>query len=89
MYRFSLFFAIRYLRRGTAAFFGVVEEGNQEEEDALKSRWLERRKRFSSKKFGSLREAYKSPSRRDGEDEVDFWRRTHSSVSTYPNHHSL
>ncbi|CAG0918871.1 unnamed protein product [Notodromas monacha] len=65
-----------YIKKGTAAFFGVVEEGNVEEEDALKSRWLERRKRFSAKKFGELKDAFAAPCQREGEDDIDFWRRT-------------
>jgi hypothetical protein len=46
---------------------------NKEHEGALKSLWLERRKRFSAKKYGGL----KPPE--EGEDEVDYWKRTHTS----------
>ncbi|XP_033606126.1 inactive rhomboid protein 1 isoform X3 [Cryptotermes secundus] len=46
-----------YIKRETAAFFGV-EESSEEEQQA---RWLDRRKRLAIRKYGSLKEEYLSP----------------------------
>ncbi|KAF4532238.1 hypothetical protein B566_EDAN004324 [Ephemera danica] len=43
-----------YIRRGTAEFFGLCDEGDDEER--LRLRWLERRKRLAVRKCGALRE---------------------------------
>ncbi|KAJ9581253.1 hypothetical protein L9F63_023579, partial [Diploptera punctata] len=50
----------KYIKRETAVFFGVEES---KEEDQRK-RWLDRRKRLASRKYGSLREEYMTPTRR-------------------------
>ncbi|XP_065339664.1 inactive rhomboid protein 1 isoform X2 [Cloeon dipterum] len=43
-----------YIKRGTAEFFGLCE--NDEDEERLRLRWLERRKRLAVRKCGPLRE---------------------------------
>ncbi|CAG0922661.1 unnamed protein product, partial [Notodromas monacha] len=70
---------VRSIKKGTTDFFGVVDKNFEDEEEALKSRWLERRKRFSNRKYG-LKDDFTDIKPKPGEDEVDYFRRTHTGL---------
>ncbi|XP_039290855.1 inactive rhomboid protein 1 isoform X2 [Nilaparvata lugens] len=46
-----------YIKRETAVFFGVDESS----EEVERARWLERRKRLATRKYGQLRQEYQLP----------------------------
>lgn len=48
------FFRFSFIKRETAMFFGLDEEY----EDTEKLKWLDRRKRLATRKYGELRNEY-------------------------------